>query len=337
MTADSSDTPREQTHDFHFTGQAGEFFKIWIVNLALTLLTLGIYSAWAKVRSRRYFYGNTWLDGSSFDYLASPVTILKGRLIAFAVIVAYVLTTNVYPMSTPVFALAFLLLLPGLIVRSLRFNARNSAYRNLSFDFQGGSGEAFLCFLLLPLLAALTLGLAYPAVVARQRRFFVNNSRYGQSQFQLDARLRDYYSIYLGALLVVLAAAIWIALLIQVFAIPPLVAALLSYPAYLFAYIHIKARVTNLVINHSRLQQLRFVSTLQTGTLLWLYLSNSVAILLSLGLLIPWAMIRTARYRLDCTRLSTPQSLDHFVSAQHQQVGAAGAELGDLLGVEFGL
>ncbi len=33
-----------------FTGTAGDYFRIWIANIALTLLTLGIYSAWAKVR-----------------------------------------------------------------------------------------------------------------------------------------------------------------------------------------------------------------------------------------------------------------------------------------------
>src|SRR5216117_1580348 len=50
-----------------FTGTAAEYFRIWIVNLFFTLATLGIYSAWAKVRKRRYFYGSTRLDGDSFE------------------------------------------------------------------------------------------------------------------------------------------------------------------------------------------------------------------------------------------------------------------------------
>src|SRR6059058_745587 len=33
-----------------FTADPKEYFRIWIVNLALTIVTLGIYSAWAKVR-----------------------------------------------------------------------------------------------------------------------------------------------------------------------------------------------------------------------------------------------------------------------------------------------
>ena len=59
-------------HQFQFSGKAGEFFRIWIVNVLLTILTLGIYSAWAKVRTNRYFYSSTTLAGSSFSYLAKP-------------------------------------------------------------------------------------------------------------------------------------------------------------------------------------------------------------------------------------------------------------------------
>ena len=36
-----------------FTGIGWEYFRIWVVNMLLTLLTLGIYSAWAKVRKAR--------------------------------------------------------------------------------------------------------------------------------------------------------------------------------------------------------------------------------------------------------------------------------------------
>ena len=55
-----------KTEQIQFTGKAGEYFAIWIVNVALTILTLGIYSAWAKVRTNQYFYGNTFLADSAF-------------------------------------------------------------------------------------------------------------------------------------------------------------------------------------------------------------------------------------------------------------------------------
>jgi len=59
---------------FKFNGKASEYFSIWIVNVGLTILTLGIYSAWAKVRNNQYFYGNTAVAESSFHYLARFTT-----------------------------------------------------------------------------------------------------------------------------------------------------------------------------------------------------------------------------------------------------------------------
>src|SRR5882724_3038436 len=81
-----------------FTATTGEYFRIWIVNLALTVVTLGIYSAWAKVRKRRYFYSHTRIDGEGFEYLANPIAILKGRLIAFALFGAFYAVSHFAPL-----------------------------------------------------------------------------------------------------------------------------------------------------------------------------------------------------------------------------------------------
>ena len=56
-----------------FTGRAGDYFRIWIVNLLLTLVTMGLWSPWAKVRKRRYFYGHSWLANANFEYHGNPV------------------------------------------------------------------------------------------------------------------------------------------------------------------------------------------------------------------------------------------------------------------------
>jgi uncharacterized membrane protein YjgN (DUF898 family) len=92
-------TTAPATHDlpieFHATG--GEYFRIWIVNLLLSIITLGIYSAWAKVRRLRYFYGSTMLDGASFEYHGRPIAILKGRIIVVGSYLVYVITAKLWP------------------------------------------------------------------------------------------------------------------------------------------------------------------------------------------------------------------------------------------------
>src|SRR5688572_25368406 len=63
----AADVPAPQ--HAQFTGTGREYFQIWIVNLLLTIVTLGIYSAWAKVRRLQYFYRHTRLAGAGFDRL----------------------------------------------------------------------------------------------------------------------------------------------------------------------------------------------------------------------------------------------------------------------------
>ena len=133
-----------------FTGNGTEYFKIWIVNLFLSILTLGIYSAWAKVRSKRYFYGNTLLDDSRFEYHATPIMILKGRLIAVAVLILALFAGYIHPIVELVAFILIALLAPWVIWRSLIFNARMSSYRNVRFGFVDGAFPLYLYLLLVP-------------------------------------------------------------------------------------------------------------------------------------------------------------------------------------------
>jgi uncharacterized membrane protein YjgN (DUF898 family) len=48
--------------ELEFNGKAGEYFRIWIVNVLLSIVTLGIYSAWSKVRNKQPFKDNSLLN-----------------------------------------------------------------------------------------------------------------------------------------------------------------------------------------------------------------------------------------------------------------------------------
>mgnify|MGYP006216204291 CR=1 FL=1 len=95
---------------FIFHGAGREYFKIWLVNLVLTIATLGIYAAWAKVRTRKYFYQSTELNGNRFDYHGDPKAILKGNLLVAGIALTYALS-SVY---SPGFASLMFLVHPSL-------------------------------------------------------------------------------------------------------------------------------------------------------------------------------------------------------------------------------
>jgi uncharacterized membrane protein YjgN (DUF898 family) len=348
-----------QTLPFRFHGKSGEYFRIWIVNVVLSILTLGIYSAWAKVRNKRYFYSNTELDGSTFEYLANPVAILKGRLLALGVFAIYMVSVWFLPLSEPVFIVAFIAALPWLIVRAMTFNARNSAFRNIRFDFNSNYREAAMVFIGIPLLVILTLGFAYPYFAYRHRDFIVNNSGFGTTGFDFDAQAKHFSLIYIkafGALLLLglLIAVVMPALIPEVQSAnqipgealpvqgPQLVLIMLLpflviFPLYMLVGTYIHTATLNTVFNHAYTTQQRFSSNLKVGRMFWIYLSNFAAILLSLGLLIPWAKIRTARYRLENLALQTEENLDGIIAGEQERVKATGEELAEVFDVDLGL
>ena len=176
-----------------FEGKFSEYFGIWIVNLLLSLVTFGVYSAWAKVRRKKYFYNNTLIDNVGFDYHAKPISILKGRLIAVALLVV----AAINPILQSLVFLIIFIFLPWLVVRGSIFNARNSSHRGLRFDFVGTVSQAVRVFIGLPLLTMITLGLAAPYVSHEKNQFLMNNHRFGLSQFDMKRVVKQFYKVYL--------------------------------------------------------------------------------------------------------------------------------------------
>ncbi len=337
-----------QAMPFRFTGKGGEYFRIWIVNLFLSIITLGIYSAWAKVRRNRYFYGNTRLGNAGFDYLADPKAILKGRLIAVGVFVVYSVVTNIWPLAVFPFMLVFMAVVPWIIVRALVFRARNTAFRNVRFNFTGTTGEAVKVFVLWPLLMIFTLGLIFPYIDYRQKKLMVANSAYGTTPFTFNAGPGAFYKIYGKALLFVLAMLAVIAALTAATAgmlkgsvspegganmaalAVPVVMGLFMSAMYLFLFAFIGARISNVAYNATRLEGHALRSSLRARDLFMLYLTNTLGIVFTLGLFIPWAQVRMARYRAEHMQFLPQGDLERFVAASQAKVASTGEEIGEM-------
>ena len=355
---EKSEAVTETEYPFLFKGNATEYFKIWIVNIALTLLTLGIYSAWAKVRTQRYFYGNTWLDGSSFEYLASPVAILKGRIIAVIFFVLYWLAANFVPLLMLPVMLVFLFAFPWVIARSMLFRARNTAYRNIRFDFNGGYADVAKTFILWPILIPFTLGLIWPYVHFKQKKMLVSNSEYGESGFDFKAEPKQFYQIYAVALVIVIIIPIAFSLIgaVMTVILPELnqhdsetgrsgyvvavvvaLSTMLMFAMQYLVYVFVTTRITNLTYSASAVGQGRLLSRLSVPAMMWIYLSNAVAIILSAGLLAPWAKIRLARYRAANISLYATGGLDHYRVGVVHGASALGEEAGDIFDLDISL
>ncbi|MCG6306067.1 DUF898 domain-containing protein [Vibrio vulnificus] len=154
------------TNSIQFKGQGGEFFGIWIVNILLSVITLGIYSAWAKVRTKRYFYGNTFIAGDNFEYHAQPMQLLKGRLVALALVLIWVVANSFFPLASLVLFALFYVALPWLLWSNARFDSAMTSYRNVHFAFNGSLKEAYMSILGRGLASLLIIAIYIAIVVA---------------------------------------------------------------------------------------------------------------------------------------------------------------------------
>ena len=377
---------------FRFDGNATEYFKIWIVNICLTIFTLGIYSAWAKVRTLRYFYGNTILDEHHFSYLAEPIQILKGRIIAVFLLVVYLLSWEFYP-SAGFWFLAFgVLILPAIMVLALSFNMNNSAYRNIRFAFKRDFKKVYLIFVI-PLLIVLVLtwlgfslleSADFVAEMEQQEdvefkkedllptvfffsllplipyldcirtRFIVDQTRFGKTTANFEGTAGQFYGLYfitflffmfigfvssfiIGIAMVAMGASgslseenTGMVVVVTVFTM------IIFYGLSFFVMAYLRAARTNLIFNKTKFGDNSFNSKLKTLPIAWLYISNTIGIIFSAGLLIPWSQIRMARYVADNTEFEA-KTLEDIIATQDNQQGAFGEEFGDAFDIDIGL
>ena len=326
----------ETTVPFTFTGTAGEYFRIWIVNVALSVLTLGIYAAWAKVSQRRYLWGSTQLGGRPFEYTGNPIAILKGYLIVGAGSVLYIVATRVQPLVALVVLVLIWAIYPWLFQQSLRFNAHNTRHRNIRFGFHGSAGESYAINLGWPLLVPLTAGLLWPWIHFRRKRYQLGNLSYGTVPFRFDGTVQPFYGYFGKSLLMLLGAGILIFIVFTLIVagarpLEPDHASLLGFGLFGALYLaglaifgtYYATQITNVVLGHTSLPG---VATLRCwmlpGEVFTLELTNLLAILATLGLAIPWATVRRHRYRWSRLEARFVGSLDQVSAAVADEPGA---------------
>jgi uncharacterized membrane protein YjgN (DUF898 family) len=340
---------QNQEQRFRFTGNSSDYFVIWIVNLILTILTLGIYSAWAKVRRMQYFYRNTRLNESSFDYHGTAIAILKGRLIAVALFASYSIFLQFMPMLGLAIGVLIALIMPYLLVVSFRFRLYNSSYRGLRFGFAGSVKSAYMTFLALPIFTLLTLYLLAPFTHQRIKAYQHGNSRFGQSAFTFNAGVGSFYKIYFFTLLLLLltgglfgfaAYSLFmgsmeslskeaiIGIVVAVYGLL-ILTSLLIIPYFI-------SRIQNLSWNHTTLGEHRFRSTMTARGLAWIIFSNFILIVMTFGLFKPFADIRMARYRIEHMYFLPAGNVDDFIASEQQKIAATGTETAEIFDVDIG-
>jgi uncharacterized membrane protein YjgN (DUF898 family) len=235
--------PHAETHRLalRFTGSGSEYFRIWIVNLLLTLVTLSLYYPWAKVRRLRYFHGNTLVGGHALDFHGNPWKMLRGYLLVGAMVLLYSLAGNFSPVAGLIAFVIVAALWPALLKSSMQFRLANTSWRGLRFRFKGSLGGAYRSMLPLfvpgllilaalaavndperpPAWYAVVVGVVVLGMMVTAPWLWWNLKKYqhdhyalGGQQTRLDAGVGSFYAVFLKTFGVSLIA--WLAIVVVI-------------------------------------------------------------------------------------------------------------------------
>lgn len=325
-----------KTHHFEFTGKTKAFFAIWIVNILLTIVTLGIYSAWATVRTNKYFYNNTSLDGDHFDYLAKPISILIGRIIAVIGLGVWAFINVSNPAAGGALMLLILALFPVLYVRSVGFQLKMTKYRDIRFNFIGSYGQAYIATLLKPLAAYIVVGAAiaitamvlmpismvlavivgaaialalapflFAWVIKGIHQYTLNNTRYGDLLFSTSITTKDIFPMFLKFLLILIITVALFSVIASVSngmdrsagSLIMFIPSITLVAMLIYIQVLLQTELRNYIFSRTILNnQIQFHSSMKVDAGTILIITNMLLFIITFGFAYPFIKIRTAKY-----------------------------------------
>lgn len=163
-----------------FSGSGGEYFRVWIVNLLLSIVTLGLYTPWARRRTARYFYDHTMIAGSPLEFTAPLRKMVVSFILFVLLYLAYKIAAETgQETMVLVFIVGAAVLAPYLWGSAMRFRLASTRWRGLQLHFAARWKDVYLASWPIFLMAAIWVAINYgldmlaadlPAPTARTSR-----------------------------------------------------------------------------------------------------------------------------------------------------------------------
>jgi uncharacterized membrane protein YjgN (DUF898 family) len=290
-----------------YQGTGGGFLVLILKNLALTLVTLGIYFPWARAARRKYLWQNVDVGGHRLRYHATGRELLIGYLkVAGAIAVAFGLpwaVTTVSPVAgivlQIVLLLAFAAMIPVAIFGARRYLLSRTSWRGVHFGLDGSASAFWSEYVTGYLLVPLTLGFRYPAWRNQVHSYLTCNMRYGSERFHYDGSDGEAFKVMVfGYLLSIVTLGLY-------------------SPWYAAAFLRFH-------VNHLTFQGARARLDLTGLDVLKLGLALIVGSALTLGIGFPW--IFTHVMRTGLSKLSFVGAMDFSRIHEQASEGSAAAE-----------
>lgn len=387
-----------------FKGRGTEYFKIWIVNVLLCIVTIGIYYPWAKVRTRRYFYANTEYADRYFDYHATGKQLFFGYLIGVLILLAMQVVGSILPFVGIILPVILFAFIPWIIWRSLKFNMRMTSFSNVRFSFIGNLKPAYIIYMLIPVLgyaaaALLAFGSILPmsnidegtnaafaflvfavgiiAAIAigvysiglftkKAAEYQIGQTKFGQGNFLINIHTGKFIKIQLKRVLIIIGGLLLLSILSgllfasamsggfnlnnissdieganssPLFVVGFLVIYFGFIATFLFATAYSYSRQRQYLFENTTLDNaITFQSTVGARGYFYILLTNMLLVLFTVGLALPWAKVRVARYIADHSWIEASElDINHYLTQKEKEQSALGEEIGDVLDIDVGV
>lgn len=353
---------KSSVQQVQFNATGSDYFRLWLPDLVLTVLTLGIYSAWAKARRLRYFAQSTFVANDSFDFHGSGEAILKGRIALVAVAGLFYLFDAIGPRYVETSSVLFALLFPIFTCQAWKYRTLNTSYRGVRFGFHGTQGEAFLSLAGPALAAGLGTGLLVSLVKSylgaffqvmlvfvssamlfgylqfATRSFFWKHLGYGNGRFDIQLRAPDLLLSWLvGALGLFVAAMVAISGMGHVFAFPAWSYYLVLFSLGLLGLSYVESESRHRIADGLSLREVRFETNISPLPLFFLRLKCAVLSVVTLGLYIPWARVELWKYRVESYTVHFDGPINFAAQeSQSEEESAVGDSIVEGLTWDFG-
>jgi len=306
---------------FHGTG--GTLFGIYVVNVLLTIVTLGFYRFWGRVKVRRFMMSQTSFEGDRLAYHGTGKELLNGFFKAglfFGIPLTALQTVDelagdrmIHVVIRSLTSILVFIFIPLAMVGARRYRLSRTSWRGIRFSFRGRAKDFIKLFTRGSLLSSMTLGLYYPFFQVRQQNFMISHSHFGRRPFRFDGRGRDLFGSYVVTLLLLL-------------------------PTLGLYWFWFSAKKTRYFWEHTFFEAARFRCSLTGRQLMNFTVANWLILVLTLGLAWPWVLVRTTRFAFSYLAIDGPLDLDGIVQ-EPQLATATGDALSSILGtdVDFGV
>lgn len=308
-------------YNFSFRGKGGEFFGVVVVNWLLTIVTLGLYYPWAKERTLKYLYSNTYLENDNFQFTGTGKEMFVGFVKVFAIVIALYLgiffsakAQNTVLMV--VFLIAFYVFLLGIVPFAIhgfyKYRMSRTNWRGVRFGYRGDRGTLIKLYFKELFLTFITLGIYSFWMTTNLRNYTLSNIKFGNADFKYKAKGIDYFILNLKGILLTYVT--------------------LGIYSFWFQRDIIRFYFDHLTLNNGK-DRVKFQSKLTAGEIVELTLINMLILIFTLGLGYAFVEVRTLTKLFSKLEMIGNIDLDNLKQTEEEYKNAFGDEALDAMDI----